>query len=83
MIEFDPRVLSYERVLAIFFDQHKPTHRRGTQYRSAIFYRDEAQRAAAEKAIANQGLIVTDLEPLGPFFMAEEYHQKYFEKQRR
>jgi len=88
-IEFDPAVVSYEKLLEIFFESHDPTtlNRQGadegTQYRSAIFYTTEAQqRAAARAKIAAQALwddpIVTEITPLGEFYDAEDYHQDYF-----
>lgn len=88
-IEFDPTVVSYERLLEIFFDSHDPTtlNRQGadegTQYRSAIFYANEAQQAAAARAkVAAQAHwddpIVTEITPLGIFYDAEDYHQDYF-----
>lgn len=88
-IEFDPGVVSYERLLEIFFESHDPTtlNRQGadegTQYRSAIFYTSEQQKAAAEaaKKAAQKDFddpIVTEIAPLGPFYEAEDYHQDYF-----
>jgi len=90
-IEFNPRIISYEKLLAVFWDVHDPTtpNRQGpdvgTQYRSIIFYCDEAQRQAAEtskadaqKRFANR--VVTEIVPLKHFYRAEEYHQDYFRK---
>lgn len=88
-IEFDPAVVSYEQLLGLFFDSHDPTtlNRQGadegTQYRSAIFYANEAQqRAAARAKIAAQAQwddpIVTEITPLGKFYDAEASHQDYF-----
>jgi peptide-methionine (S)-S-oxide reductase len=93
-IEFDPSRVSYEQLLARFFGLHDPTtlNRQGpdvgTQYRSAVFYHDEAQRAAALAAIdaldASGRLhgrrIVTEVVPAGRFWRAEEYHQRYLAK---
>jgi len=93
-VEYDPDVLGYEDLLAVFFTIHDPTtlNRQGpdvgTQYRSAIFYHDEAQRDAAERFIADleaEGAydgadIVTEVEPLESFYEAEDYHQDYYEK---
>lgn len=90
-IEYDPAVISYERLLEIFWKAHDPTtHNRqgadvGTQYRSIILYHDEAQRAAAEKSkqaaqAAFARPIVTEIVPLTTFYPAEEYHQDYFRK---
>lgn len=92
-ITFDPGVVSYENLLKIFFTIHDPTtlNRQGAdvgpQYRSVIFYHDEFQRETAERVIrefTNQGIwdnpIVTQIEPLDKFFIAEEYHQDYFQR---
>ncbi|MFZ5495711.1 MAG: peptide-methionine (S)-S-oxide reductase MsrA [Verrucomicrobiota bacterium] len=88
-IEFDPAVVSYERLVEVFFEAHDPTtlNRQGadegTQYRSVIFYHDEAQKAAAEKGRAAAQAhfddpIVTEISPLPKFYAAEAYHQDYF-----
>jgi len=88
-IEFDPTVVSYAHLLEIFFESHDPTtlNRQGadegTQYRSAIFYANDAQKAAAEagKKAAQKNWddpIVTEIAPLGKFYEAEDYHQDYF-----
>lgn len=92
-LEFDPDTVSYERLLQVFWDNHNPTllNRQGldigTQYRSVIFYHDEDQRILAEKSKVGlaasrkwQNPIVTALEPAQPFYRAEEYHQRYYEK---
>jgi len=92
-VVFDPRVLSYEELLAYFFRLHDPTTRNrqgndiGTQYRSAIFYLDERQREAAERVkrkVAQsgkwEGEIVTEIVPADRFYPAEEYHQDYLQK---
>lgn len=92
-IEFDPAVVGYERLLEVFWNNHNPTtlNRQGpdvgSQYRSAIFYHDDAQRAAAEAsraALAASGRytrpIVTQIVPAAPFYRAEEHHQQYLEK---
>lgn len=92
-VAFDPAVLSYRDILEIFFAIHDPTtpnrqgHDVGTQYRSAIFYRSEPQRAEAETTIAElnaQGIwdapIVTEVVPLETFWPAEAYHQEYFRR---
>jgi len=92
-IEYDPAVVSYEDLLAVFFTIHDPTtlNRQGpdvgSQYRSAIFTHDETQRDAAEQFIADleaEGAydgdaIVTEVEPLAEFYVAEDYHQDYYE----
>lgn len=88
-IEFDPAVVSYERLVEVFFEAHDPTtlNRQGadegTQYRSVIFYHDEAQQAAARKGkVAAQAQfddpIVTEISPLTNYYAAEKYHQDYF-----
>lgn len=88
-IEFDPKKISYETLLEVFWQAHDPTtlNRQGadvgTQYRSAIFYQNDAQRAAAEKSKTDaQKLfaqpIVTEIKPLTKFYKAEGYHQDYF-----
>ncbi len=93
-IEFDPRQISYEKLLEAFWDAHDPTtpDRQGddvgTQYRSIILYANEAQRVAAEKAKAaaasrHPDPIVTEIVPLTRFYSAEGYHQEYFKNNPR
>ncbi len=88
-VTFDPRVISYEQILAAFWEAHDPTtlNRQGpdsgTQYRSIILYNSPAQKAAAErsKAQAQKRLtspIVTEIVPLKAFYQAEPYHQDYY-----
>jgi peptide-methionine (S)-S-oxide reductase len=92
-VEFDPEQVSYRELLAAFFANHNPTTLNsqgpdfGTQYRSAIFYHDAEQEAAARQAIAAlekthafNGPIVTEAKSAGPFYRAEEYHQQYLAK---
>jgi len=92
-VEFDPAKVSYDDLLKIFWESHDPTtpNRQGpdvgTQYRSAIFFHDTAQEAAArasKEALEKSGKlkrpIVTEIVAVGPFYRAEEYHQKYFAK---
>jgi len=88
-VEYDPERLDYERLLATFFQSHDPTqHNRqgpdiGSQYRSAIFYHDETQRQIAADMLATlkaQRPVVTQLEAAQPYYLAEDYHQKYLEK---
>lgn len=92
-IEFDPDKVRYEDLLEVFWASHDPTtpNRQGpdvgTQYRSAIFFHDPQQEAAAhaskeriEKSGRFKRPIVTEIVAAGPFYKAEEYHQKYFEK---
>ena len=88
-IEFDPKVLSFDKLMEVFFAAHDPTtlNRQGadsgTQYRSIILTENDAQKAAAEKAKAAakseyKDPIVTEIVPLTVFYKAEEYHQNYF-----
>jgi peptide-methionine (S)-S-oxide reductase len=88
-IEYDPSVTSYEKLLHTFWEAHDPTtlNRQGndvgTQYRSIILYRTEAEKAAAEKSKAEAQKnfsrpIVTEIVPLKKFFKADDYHQNYF-----
>ena len=92
-VEFDPAEVSYETLLEVFWSNHDPTtlNRQGpdvgTQYRSAVYYIDEDQRAAADAsklALEAEGRfgrpIVTEITEAGEFYMAEDYHQQYFEK---
>ncbi|GHF45622.1 peptide-methionine (S)-S-oxide reductase [Amycolatopsis bartoniae] len=90
-VTFDPEVIPAEVILDVFFTLHDPRQLNrqgadvGTQYRSAMFYADDAQRAEFEAAIKRasewwEGEIVTTLEPLGEFYRAEEYHQDFFAK---
>ena len=88
-IEFDPKVLPFEKLMEVFFAAHDPTtlnrqgHDSGTQYRSIILTENDAQKAAAEKAKAAakseyKDPIVTEITPLTTFYKAEAYHQNYF-----
>jgi peptide-methionine (S)-S-oxide reductase len=88
-VKYDPKVLSYEKLLETFWEAHDPTtlnHQgadSGTQYRSIILYHDEAQKAAAEKSKAEaqkhfRQPIVTEIVPLQKFYPAEDYHQDYY-----
>jgi len=92
-IVFDPQRLTYRHLLFEFFRMHDPTTKNrqgndfGTQYRSAIFYVDEAQRRTAEEVIRTvegsgewKARIVTEVAPFREFWRAEEYHQKYLVK---
>jgi len=92
-VTFDPSVISYEDLVRKFFSFHDPTQLnrqgpdRGTQYRSSIFYHDEAQHETAEKVKAEVGTaglfkkrVVTEVVAAAEFTPAEEYHQKYYEK---
>ena len=88
-IEFDPQVVSYEKILSTFWEAHDPTtlnaqgHDHGTQYRSIILYNSDAQKVAAEKSKAEAQKnfripIVTQIVPLKAFYKAEGYHQDYY-----
>lgn len=91
---YDPEIISYDELLAVFWANHNPTtlNRQGpdvgTQYRSVIFYHDAEQKAAAERskqALAASGKwgdrpIVTEIVPAQTFYIAEDYHQQYLEK---
>jgi peptide-methionine (S)-S-oxide reductase len=92
-VEFDPKQVSYRELLAAFFQSHDPTQLNrqgpdyGSQYRSAIFFHDAEQEAAAreaKEALDKAGIfkrpIVTQIVPAQEFYRAEEYHQRYFEK---
>lgn len=92
-IQYNPEQISYEDLLEVFFNTHDPTtlNRQGndigTQYRSVIFYHNDEQREAAEKAkteLDESGVwknpIVTEVSPLEEFFTAEDYHQDYFRR---
>jgi peptide-methionine (S)-S-oxide reductase len=92
-LEYDPAKLTYEHLLDVFFRVHDPTQRDrqgpdvGSQYRSAIFYHTPEQKTAAERAVEVQQKsgrhdrpVVTEVSPAGPFYPAEEYHQRYLEK---
>jgi peptide-methionine (S)-S-oxide reductase len=90
-ITYDPSIISYDDLLTVFFNTHDPTtlNRQendiGTQYRSAIFYRSEEEKAKAEALIkelndtkAYEKPIVTQVQPLTKFFEAEDYHHDYY-----
>jgi peptide-methionine (S)-S-oxide reductase len=92
-ITFDPDVITYREILEIFFGTHNPTQLNrqgadiGTQYRSVIFYHTPEQKVTAEKLIkeltdekAYDKPIVTQIEPLKAFYLAETYHKDYFQK---
>lgn len=90
---FEPERVSYDELLQLFWQVHDPTQVNrqgpdiGTQYRSTIFYISEAQKEAAEASkaalVAAGHPIATLIEPAAEFWMAEDYHQQYFEKNRR
>ena len=90
-VQYDPAIISLPDLLTIFCSIHDPTSLNrqgndvGTQYRSALFYKDEEQKALFENAIERAsehwgGGVVTTLEPLTKFWVAEDYHQDYFDK---
>jgi len=92
-VTYDPARVSYDSLLDVFFTSHDPTtlNRQGpdhgTQYRSAVFYHDDEQRAAAEAARERwdqsgrwRSPVVTEITPASTFYRAEEYHQRYLEK---
>ena len=95
LVVFEPAVLSLEGVLRLFWENHDPTqgmrqgNDQGSQYRSAIYWANDAQRAAAEAsrdmfqvelARAGYGEITTEIAEAGPFYYAESYHQQYLAK---
>ena len=90
-LEFDPKVISFEKIIRKFFEFHDPTTLNsqgpdfGTQYRSEIFYLNDEQKKTAQKIIDEEniklsGRVVTKLSELKNYCAAEEYHQKYLEK---
>ena len=92
-IEFDPRVITFDDILTVFFSIHDPTtvNRQGadlgSQYRSVIFYHDDRQKEIAEKKIKDVDAsrewprpVVTEVVPFEAFYEAEGYHQEYFER---
>jgi peptide-methionine (S)-S-oxide reductase len=95
LVAYDTAATSFEEMLKLFWEGHDPTQGMrqgndvGTQYRSAILWRDEAQRAAAEASLAayqqmlseaGHGQITTEIAQAGPFYYAEDYHQQYLGK---
>lgn len=93
-VSYDPTKISYEALLAVFFDNHNPTQLNkqgvdvGTQYRSAVFYHSPEQQQAAQQAIDTLAaskrfgdkVIVTEVTPASTFYKAEDYHQDYLAK---
>lgn len=92
-VQYDPREVSYDRLLEVFWENHDPTtlNRQGpdvgTQYRSAIFYHTPQQKATAEASKARleasgklRRPVVTEITPASTFYPAEDYHQRYLEK---
>ena len=95
LVVFDPKKISYDDLLKVFWESHDPTQGMrqgndvGTQYRSGIYYFDDAQREAAERsrdeyqrALAKGGFgrITTEIKPAPEFYYAEDYHQQYLSK---
>jgi peptide-methionine (S)-S-oxide reductase len=95
LVVFDPDLVSYAQLVAKFFEVHDPTQGMrqgndvGTQYRSALYYADDAQRKVAERATKvfaatldelGYGAITTEIAPAGEFYYAEDYHQQYLAK---
>lgn len=92
-VTFDPTIVTFDQLLDIFWAFHNPTTLNqqgpdsGSQYRSAIFYHSDQQKTTAEESRARceasdlwSDPIVTEITPASPFWLAEEYHQKYLEK---
>lgn len=92
-LTYDPEVISYQELLEAFFQFHDPTRcgmvgsELEPQYRSAVFYETEEEKEIAEQVIAFldvSGLfdrpIVTEVHPVGEFYLAEDYHQNYYQK---
>ena len=95
MVAYDPTKVSYEDLLKVFFEEHDPTQGMrqgndvGTQYRSGIYFVNDAQKETAERArdaydvglrAAGKEPVTTEIEPAGPFYYAEDYHQQYLHK---
>jgi peptide-methionine (S)-S-oxide reductase len=95
MVAYDPKKVSYEDLLKVFFEEHDPTQGMrqgndvGTQYRSGIYFTNDAQKATAERVrdayeadlrAAGKEAVTTEVEPAGPFYYAEDYHQQYLHK---
>ncbi|HNJ96536.1 MAG TPA: peptide-methionine (S)-S-oxide reductase MsrA [Ilumatobacteraceae bacterium] len=95
LVVFHPAKVSYEQLLAVFWENHDPTQGMrqggdiGTQYRSAIYTASDAQRDAAQRSLAayqqrladaGYGAVTTEIAPLGAFYYAEPYHQQYLSK---
>jgi len=95
LVAFDPKRISYADLLEVFFEEHDPTQGMrqgndvGTQYRSGVYFTDDAQKATAEMArrayeealrAAGHERITTEVEPAGPFYYAENHHQQYLHK---
>ena len=90
-LDFDPKIISYEKILEYFFEIHDPTTLNsqgpdfGTQYRSEIFYLNDQQKSIAENMLEKEniklsGKVVTNISLIKNYCPAEEYHQRYLEK---
>ena len=93
-VTYDPERISYKQLLDVFWGKHDPTQLNrqgydiGDQYRSVILFHDEEQQEAAVRSKAEEQTrhthpVVTQLEPAGTFYVAEDYHQQYLEKRGR
>ena len=93
-LEFDDKVISFKKILDLFFKMHDPTQKDmqfpdvGTQYRSEIFYETDKQKKEAEEVLNEKnkefnGKIQTNISKIKNYCKAEEYHQKYIEKNKR
>jgi peptide-methionine (S)-S-oxide reductase len=95
MVAYDPKKVSYEDLLKVFFEEHDPTQGMrqgndvGTQYRSGIYFVNDAQKETAERVrdaydadlrAAGKEPVTTEIAPAGPFYYAEDYHQQYLHK---
>ncbi len=89
-VTYDPSITSFENLVRLFYETHDPSQMNrqgpdiGTQYRSAIFYKDDEQKAIAEKITeqlkAKGHRVVTEITKAGLFYQAENYHQQYYNK---
>jgi len=92
-VEFDPKIVNFQELLAVFFAVHNPTslnrqgNDQGTQYRSVIMYATDKQKEIIDEAIKKINIsgefetqVVTEVLPLGKFFTAEDYHQNYYQR---
>jgi len=86
-IDYDPKVTSYQKLLDVFWATHNPCAQSGSrQYMTAVFYHSDAQKklaleTKAREAARRKGQIVTDVLPASTFYLAEDYHQKYYLRQ--
>jgi peptide-methionine (S)-S-oxide reductase len=95
LVAYDPAKISYVDLLKVFFEEHDPTQGMrqgndvGTQYRSGIYFVNDEQKATAEMALSSydealkaegHDAVTTEVEPAGPFYYAEDYHQQYLHK---